>query len=107
MASICAPAATSAALAGPSDAASFFSSALVFFRLRFILLYDSTTSSSWSDALSIFLVSSLVDGSACAAVAMLPVIAIARAATTSARSLVRACGNGTWPFFRLATYRAS
>ena len=94
-------------MAGPSEAASFFSSSFVFFRLRFILLYDSTTSSSWSDALSIFLVSSLVDGAACAAVPEVAVIAIARAATTSARSLVRACGNGIEPFFRLAAYRVS
>ena len=82
----CAVATSSAAFAGPSDAASFFSSSLVFFRLIRISLYDSTTSSSWSDALSIFLVMSLVDGAACAAVAVVPEMAIARTATARARS---------------------
>jgi hypothetical protein len=48
-----------------------------------------------------------VDGAACAAVPEVAVIAIARVATTSARSLVRACGNGIEPFFRLAAYRVS
>src|SRR5688572_4958757 len=65
------------------------------------LLYDSVTSSSWLDAASIFLVSSLSDGAACAAVASEPVITIAVAATTSARSLVRGCGTGEKAFLPL------
>src|SRR4051794_28131718 len=43
---------------------------------------------------------SLVDGAACAAVAVVPAIATATAATTRARSLVRACDNAMGPFFR-------
>jgi len=58
------------------------------------LLYDSVMSSSWFEAASICFLSSLAEGAACAAVAMVPVIASAIAATTSARSLVRGVGTG-------------
>src|SRR3954471_8447504 len=89
------------ALAGAREAASAFWSAAVFFSSMLSLLYDSVTSSSWLDIVSIFLVSSAVDGAACAAVAIVPVSASDIAATTSDRSLVRGVGTGCWPFFRL------
>jgi hypothetical protein len=50
---------------------------------------------------------SSVDGAAWAAVMVPPEIATASTATTRARSLVRACDNGMWPFFRCAAYRVS
>src|SRR4051794_41028863 len=89
-----------ASFAGPRDAARVFSSAIVFCRLMFILLYDSVMSSSLFDKASICFVSSLVDGAAWAAVAVVPEIATVSTATTRARSLVRAADNGMWPLFR-------
>src|ERR671920_1395299 len=81
-----------AALAGPRDLTSFASSLLLLARLIRIALYDSTTSSSSSDAFWIFLVTSL-DGAAYAAVAPVPEIASAIMTTASVRNLVRTWDN--------------